>query len=84
MSKVTGNVSVNVGIQPWHICSFMNTAAQQWSQAALPHVAGPGFEGQPFASCVSFGKPLHFSEPYLYLFAHSRCSIDVAAEKDNQ
>lgn len=82
MSKVTGNVNVNVGIQPWHICSFMNTTAQQWRQAALPNIAGPGFEAHPFTSCVTFGKPLHFSELYRCLFAHSRCSIDVAAEKN--
>lgn len=59
MSKTTGNVNVNVGIQPWHICSFMNTTAQQWRQAALPNTAGPGFEAHLFTSCVTFGKPLH-------------------------
>ena len=26
-----------------------------------------GFESQPFTCCGTLGKPLHFSEPYLYL-----------------
>lgn len=82
VSKVTG--SVHVGMPPRHICSLMDTSAQQWQETPLPSITGPGFESQLFSSCVTLGKTPHFSESYLCLLTHSRCSIDMAAKKTQQ
>ena len=58
----------------------MNTPAQQKRETPLPDITGPEFQ-YLFSSRVTLGRTLHFSEPYLYLLTHCRCSIHVAAKK---